>query len=672
MSVLYSIRTMWDWNDDGMARIEEMCRQIGRDNNTKIKYIIDKQSFEIEGDDYKGLDDSRDELLKVLNALAGSATQSLIIPRRSKKIKSKSMQVDLPPGLPPPLPFEKENIPTMTQEEEVANDTELEDGVFKFNPRIQESNIPDIFGWNRKEAFFTTCDYWNDICKECGVAGEIIENKRRVVFTKGRERDVEEAIKRLEQLQEDFLRPPLNHIHVPLVHYPNQYTMFKLHFCHIFKHPYFSKTVKLDIKDFYVLIPATLDPLTQKYVLPRDMPEGNLRKSNDNDQRNRMEHQWQEDNREEERASKGKNKAVSSNDDFYQNASRNWASIPQPKESQWSQSAPPNSNSMNAFPALSASRDQNRRSSNSGRPFPPENQRSSANEDTLIDFDDSPPIIKRSIRQQNPNKNNYSDAENKPTIGRMVRDYNFAKMKNVLVERLEYARARKGEVRFFGSLGKAYFTKVNEEVKGKLWDFSDLKDVIVSGYGVNPRFNEIASYDNNLIAGFIEVLGSNPINRSKSAYYEIKAKARNAPQGPSADVTMYVNMGFVSLEKVMLNWEPLVNIDWTILDRKIDFSAILTTRRAIRHDVKPFSTFIKKKCLVVHFTIEVYNDQHREAFKKNMSLGTGEVAKWTVDDVLGSSPNRNNLVEFVKTMLLLVERCNKAAELRSQQTTTEN
>jgi hypothetical protein len=76
-----------------------------------------------------------------------------------------------------------------------------------------------------------------------------------------------------------------------------------------------------------------------------------------------------------------------------------------------------------------------------------------------------------------------------------------------------------------------------------------------------------ATYDNNLITGFIEVLGSSPINKSKSAYYEIKAKARNAPQGPFADVYMYVNMGFVSLEKVMLNWEPLVNIDWTILDR---------------------------------------------------------------------------------------------------------
>jgi hypothetical protein len=40
-------------------------------------------------------------------------------------------------------------------------------------------------------------------------------------------------------------------------------------------------------------------------------------------------------------------------------------------------------------------------------------------------------------------------------------------------------------------LGKAYFTKVNEEVKGRLWDYTDLKDVIVSGHNVNPRFNEM-------------------------------------------------------------------------------------------------------------------------------------------------------------------------------------
>ncbi|PKY39580.1 hypothetical protein RhiirA4_393647 [Rhizophagus irregularis] len=719
---------MWEWKDDDIEKIEEMCRRIGREHNTEIKYIRDKQSYEIEGDEHKDLDESRDELLKALNLMARSATQSLIIPRRSKKIKSKPAKVDLPPGLPPPLPFEKENVPTMTQEQE-AEDTGLEDGVFKFNPRVKVSDFPEIFGWNRKEAFFTTCDYWNDICKECGVMGDIIEEKKKVVFNKGRERDVEEAIKRLAQLQENFLQPKFNHLHVPLVHYPNQYTLFKLYFCHILKHPYFSKTMKLDIKDFYVLVPATLDPLTQKYLLPQELPESTLLRSYDDNQFNR---QWQEnnENNREEKSTKGKAKAVSPNDDFYDSSSRNWGSISRPEETKWSQNAP-NTKSMDAFPALSA----NRRSSNSGRPYPPENQRRPINESSLIDLDDEPPVIKRAIRQQNPNKNNYSGAENRPTIGKMVRDYNFAKMKDALLERLEYARVCKGEVRFFGSLGKAYFTKVNEVVNGKLWDYTELKDIIVSGHGVNPRFNEIATYDSNLISGFIDVLGSTPINKSKSAYYEIKAKARNAPQGPMSEVFMYVNMGFVSLEKVMLNWEPLVNIDWTILDRKVDFSAVLTSRRAIRHDVKPFSTFIKKISVSpnnrsisfedvkdflevksinfkqvtkfklhypfiaevsrierleitdqpnsikkigktgpksrVHYTIEVYNDNHREAFKQNMSLGSGEIAKWTVDNILGESPHRNHLVELVKTMLLLVERCHKVAEIRSQQIVAE-
>jgi hypothetical protein len=170
--------------------------------------------------------------------------------------------------------------------------------------------------------------------------------------------------------------------------------------------------VKLENKNFFILLPATLDPATQRYLLPRDIPESNLQRAYDNNQFDRMENQWQENNREEERAAKGKAKVVSPNNDFYDQASRNWDSIPKPRESQWSQNAP-NSNSTDAFPALSAQRVQNRRS------YPPENQRNSINEGSLIDLDDEPPVIKRSIRQQNPNKNNYSEGENKPTIGRM-------------------------------------------------------------------------------------------------------------------------------------------------------------------------------------------------------------------------------------------------------------
>lgn len=47
------------------------------------------------------------------------------------------------------------------------------------------------------------------------------------------------------------------------------------------------------------------------------------------------------------------------------------------------------------------------------------------------------------------------------------------------------------QINYLISLGKAYFTKVHDEVKGKLWDFTELKDIIASGYGVNPRFNEM-------------------------------------------------------------------------------------------------------------------------------------------------------------------------------------
>jgi len=54
---------------------------------------------------------------------------------------------------------------------------------------------------------------------------------------------------------------------------------------------------------------------------------------------------------------------------------------------------------------------------------------------------------------------------------------------------------------------------------------------------------------------------------SRKSFFEMNARARNSPHGDYCEVTMYVNMGFVALEKVMLPWERLVEFDWTILDR---------------------------------------------------------------------------------------------------------
>ena len=55
--------------------------------------------------------------------------------------------------------------------------------------------------------------------------------------------------------------------------------------------------------------------------------------------------------------------------------------------------------------------------------------------------------------------------------------------------------------------------------------------------------------------------------QKKFSYFEIKADVRNTPHKEFSNVYMYVNPVSVSIEKVMLNQEPLVNIDWKIPSR---------------------------------------------------------------------------------------------------------
>lgn len=49
-------------------------------------------------------------------------------------------------------------------------------------------------------------------------------------------------------------------------------------------------------------------------------------------------------------------------------------------------------------------------------------------------------------------------------------------------------------------------------------------------------------------------------------YFEIKADARNSPNDEFTEVYMRVNRANASLVKVGSQWEPLVNIDWTMLN----------------------------------------------------------------------------------------------------------
>ncbi|CAG8516035.1 698_t:CDS:2, partial [Scutellospora calospora] len=223
---------------------------------------------------------------------------------------------------------------------------------------------------------------------------------------------------------------------------------------------------------------------------------------------------------------------------------------------------------------------------------------------------------------------------------------------------------------------------------------------------------------------FVKVLGQKPCGRT--SFFEINANARNSPHSGFTPVSMYVNCDFVSLDKVTMQWNHLVDVDWTVLDRNFDFGISLASRRILRSDVKPFNTFMKKVSVsptnnmityenivdylhvksinykqvakyMLHkpfiaeltrieqvplseqsncrkmlgktghgsywYTIEVYNDKHGECLKNNETLGPGQIASWTVEDIIGDESTRLHLIEYIKAMLLLVERCHKPVEV---------
>ena len=252
---------------------------------------------------------------------------------------------------------------------------------------------------------------------------------------------------------------------IPLAHYPNQQTLFKLYFCPLQRHPYFSRTVLInDPEDVYVLVAATIDPVTQKYVLPRNISEtmnSDSRPQNTNqwhsdnnpqntDQYGRMKAMQQENNIEAERATKGKtntninnNHKPASSDEF-----QNWPSIPRPKDDLWKSSVP-DPKSLETFPTLGSGTGKMNQRSNRGSysertssyEYPPLNsrtidersnpseeqrlarkeakkqrlreqseQKSRYSNDLIID--DEPElkqVVKRTIVQKNPNKINLSD-----------------------------------------------------------------------------------------------------------------------------------------------------------------------------------------------------------------------------------------------------------------------
>ncbi|CAH1757223.1 4395_t:CDS:10 [Entrophospora sp. SA101] len=727
--VLCTFHTVWEWTEYQIEEILAISKTVQGEHQVKIQYHSEKNVFEIIGINHDSVDRAREDLSRILMIKSSEASVIFMVPPQQKK--AAKFDDELVVGLPPPLPHHDPSliVKRIFEGEEEIEEVDGLEGHFYFSNGVDDPS--KVLGWHRREAN-TPCDYWKEISKDCSVTGDLVLDSRKVHITGGRRRDIEKAIQRLEILEQIYvLRPDFRPKRVLLVHYPQQDVHFKLYFLPLKNHGYFRMTVKSHVdQNVYLLIPAVLDPGTGKFQIIN---------SQDSDPLNQF---FSIVNNYI--AATRKNKAIpnsndhqpppifSTNRDIY-----NWPQIPLPREPLWNndfnQNTPshfptlPNISSTNQFidnnTEKDPNNDNNKKLSNwaiaelrkqrsqytEATTSQPRTSSSTASSYALAtsvgtiswnsktrdanfpvpkesrkhaDFFDEKPYredmdykTKRIVLQKSPYP---AHSLNRPntTPGKMIRDYNFAQMKEALVEGMEHVRTFKGEIRFSGS----------------------------------------ATHEEILYNGFTEVLGNKAYYANQ--YFEIEADARNSPYGEYTSVTMHINMSYVSLEKVMLQWNRVVDVEWSVLNR-------ISTRKALRHDVKPFNTFIKKASVspttriitfenvpdflevkqvknitvnkyklhfpfiaevnrveilplipqknsnkiqgktgygTLYYTIEIYNSNHKEMFLQHQKLATGTVASWTVYDILGDDPTYINMVEFIKTMLLLVERCNKVAD----------
>ncbi|CAG8512681.1 15528_t:CDS:10, partial [Cetraspora pellucida] len=757
----YSVYTIWDWTEEQLKELQILWRPCEEKYDSTIKYIPERQCFEFKQNTHEILDELRNALVDILQKKSVDAKPiSMVVPYRPKRRSKSPVDSELV-GLPPKN-LESVDPSTPSVLDKIEDTDGLED-TFYISDNVRD--VSDMLG--RNQQFSQPCDYLKEICKDCDTI-HIIGGKRQ---------DVNEAIERLKELER--LRPSFKHQEIPLVHYPNQNLKDAFIIIPAIKNPItqkwtLPKYVESEKNKSTTMAnnnaksntpprgpPVTKNPQTEpKYdwpevqQVPAEVPWNNygaLHTSSNKDfpalspsvagsksAASIASTPSLSPTRRESLANTEKHISNSNSSPFdepkqrlteEEKLARKEATkqriIDRRKQRAQTYGASTDNGSpiSDAFPSMSNSSNWSTQDKSAtvmdGKTWSDKVVGKKVDEKGGINV-----VMRNVVLEQNPNNSNASlnGTNMSNTFGKILRDYNHIQISRVLSEGLEYVRSQKEEVRLFGSLGKVLFTKVPPNVSNRLWDFTDLKDVIIGEHGVCPMYRNHATTNENLYQSFVEVLGTKTCGRA--SFFEINANARNSPYAGYTPVSMYVNCDFVSLDKVKLDWNHLVDIDWTVLDRNYDFGISLQSRRVLRSDVKPFTTFMKKVSVsptnnmityenVVDFlhvkainykqvsrymlhepfiaeltrteqvplseqtthkvlgktghgpywyTIEVINDKHDKYLKSNETLGPGQISKWTVDDIIGDEPKMIYLVEYVKTMLLLIERCNKHVE----------
>ncbi|CAG8599537.1 10270_t:CDS:10 [Paraglomus brasilianum] len=713
------IHTVWKWSDEAIEKLKMNFRALEEDFHIEIVFISRKQYFELKGYDQENVIKARDEMIKLLvSKSAKEASLSFIIPEKTKR---PSRIEDTPvTQLQPPQLHTDEEIPFFISTNNLERDLTWEEedsphDIFRFN-----DDIVDIEAVLGTKEFNMPIDYWMEISRALNVAGDLILDRRIIQMTEGKRRDIEEAMERLRVLEMIALRPEFKHLSVPLVHYPDASVWFKIAFVPLRRHEYFRDVVRHVRREPFILVPATRQG-TDKFVIAQTLgkqprsrsskasssrsskssvrpspppqssapPKPPLRPDDDYNAWVRLTDEQKSARKEAKKqqlASMRKMRARGMPEDEYGVVPRSSRRLPD--DDSFEDDFPPRSTYETKIPA------------------DPLDER-------LADASRTP--MRKTLRDIIYEKTIGGGSTSNINPGRTLREHNFHHMQDIFRKALKFCHPLKGEIRFFGSLGKTIFQKVPQHVENLYWEFLDL-NMIENQLGVTHCFHNVAAYDDDhkLVEYLGEVCGEKPFQRTE--HFEIHAKARNAKQADYETVVMCVNINRVQLEKVTFPWEHVADACWNVLDR-------VARRRSIRSSIKPFNVFMKKVSITptkgrisfedipdflhvtsiskrttqkfklhkpfiaefsrienipiddqhankrlgktgegkVHYSLEITNFDHSQSFEENIHLCAGALPKWTIESILGPDPHLVKLVDFVKAMLLLVEKSDKVA-----------
>ncbi|KAK9729754.1 hypothetical protein K7432_000002 [Basidiobolus ranarum] len=686
-SYYFTIQALHNWSQESLNDIQNKIQHVEVSTDTNVNFVSQTNAFKIRGSTYEKVDSATKEIMKIINI-------SLKQEQRSR--------VKFENPITPTYSFTGKNtLKHQNVDEPVVRKRSREDA--KNPSRVKEVTKSFLFHPDIEDPWKilvpqSETNYLEEISQSTKTTA-LLED-RTVTITGTSLECIEEALARLENLQYRALQAPYRYQHIPLVHYPHIQDRFKLYFVNFTTagiNLTFPFTRKHILSEIYLLLPVTEDRKTGLWSGPDDIHLSSL------------------------------NKIISCQNALTKSSLNRAESMAVVQERKvpivrisWKDIDKFHSDEVDEHSAYHT--------------LAKEIDRSPSNLDSTsadIDSDMSEKPDFMSLDHNTGHKTNSksaygisNEAEKRfnkshdilkqESPGKMLKDYNFNQIKSAFYSGLDYVRYFQGEVSLEARLGKVAYRNLKPELMKKLWEYSDLKNILLEEMELRPIFSNIVATEYKTIRHLIERLGTgNP----RHPYYVIEADARSSTNTHYCPVRLHINVNMVKLEKVVTKKDRVLDIDWNSLSRVYDFQLKIWTRKHLRHDAKPYSTFLKnisinrddlritykdipnfirvkriklKKKIFYkindHFTLEltfVTLLNSNESFCgrmeadpskgesyftmrvsshfwdsrtcHNLSLSPGDVPSWSVDELVGG-PTCRHLIQLVRTMIILVEQ----------------